>query len=190
MRRSSLKIRSATNKDRDGIWRIFHEVVATGDTYAFDPAISRREALAYWFAPRTHAYVAERQSAGDGVAVAGKPAVSSPATLVEDLQIVGTYILRPNQSGGGSHVANAAFMVAPETRGQGIGRAMGEHCLTEARRLGFRAMQFNFVVSTNESAVRLWQQLGFEIVGTLPGAFCHPEDGYVDVHVMYCSLLP
>ncbi len=79
-------------------------------------------------------------------------------------------------------------MVAPEARGQGIGRAMGEHCLSEARRLGFRAMQFNFVVSINESAVRLWQQLGFEIVGTLPGAFCHPESGYVDVYVMYRSL--
>jgi ribosomal protein S18 acetylase RimI-like enzyme len=189
MRRGSLKIRSATNKDRDGIWRIFHQVVATGDTYAFDPAISRREALAYWFAPGTHAYVAERQSAGDGVTVAGEPAAFSMATPVEDLQIVGTYILRPNQSGGGSHVANAAFMVAPETRGQGIGRAMGEHCLSEARRFGFRAMQFNFVVSTNQSAVRLWQQLGFEIVGTLPGAFCHPQKGYVDVYVMYRSLL-
>ena len=80
-------------------------------------------------------------------------------------------------------------MVAPEARGQGIGRAMGEHCLSEARRLGFRAMQFNFVVSTNESAVRLWQQLGFKIVGTLPGAFRHPEKGYVDVYVMYRSLL-
>jgi GNAT superfamily N-acetyltransferase len=189
MRRGSLKIRSATNKDRDGIWRIFHQVVATGDTYAFDPAISRREALAYWFAPGSHAYVAERQSAGDGVTVAGEPAAFSMVTPVEDLQIVGTYILRPNQSGGGSHVANAAFMVAPETRGQGIGRAMGEHCLSEARRFGFRAMQFNFVVSTNQSAVRLWQQLGFEIVGTLPGAFCHPQKGYVDVYVMYRSLL-
>ena len=80
-------------------------------------------------------------------------------------------------------------MVAPEARGQGIGRAMGEHCLSEARRLGFRAMQFNFVVSTNESAVRLWQQLGFNIVGTLPGAFRHPEKGYIDVYVMHRSLL-
>jgi L-amino acid N-acyltransferase YncA len=189
MRRSSLKIRSATNKDRDGIWRIFHEVVATGETYAFDPAISRRDALAYWFAPRTHTYVAARESAGDGVAVLGKPTASPTATAVQDLQIVGTYILRPNQSGGGSHVANAAFMVAPEARGQGIGRAMGEHCLSEARRLGFLAMQFNFVVSTNESAVRLWQQLGFKIVGTLPSAFRHPEKVYIDVYVMYRSLL-
>jgi ribosomal protein S18 acetylase RimI-like enzyme len=80
-------------------------------------------------------------------------------------------------------------MVAPAARGQGIGRAMGEHCLSEARRLGFRAMQFNFVVSTNDLAARLWQKLGFKIVGTLPGAFHHPEKGYVDVYIMFCSLL-
>jgi len=161
-----MKIRPAAEADRAAIWKIFHEVVAAGDTYAIDPDMSREEALAYWFSADTRTYVA------DGT-----------------LGVVGTYILRPNQSGGGSHVANAAFMVAPEARGQGIGRAMGEHCLSEARRLGFRAMQFNFVVSTNESAVRLWQQLGFQIVGTLPRAFCHPENGYVDVYVMYCSLL-
>lgn len=161
-----MKIRAAAQADRAAIWKIFHEVVAAGDTYAIDPEMSREDALAYWFSADTRTYVAD-----------------------STVGAVGTYILRPNQSGGGSHVANAAFMVAPEARGQGIGRAMGEHCLSEARRLGFRAMQFNFVVSTNESAVRLWQQLGFEIVGTLPGAFCHPENGYVDVYVMYCSLL-
>jgi L-amino acid N-acyltransferase YncA len=161
-----MKIRAAAQADRGAIWKIFHEVVAAGDTYAIDPEMSREDALAYWFSADTRTYVAD-----------------------STVGVVGTYILRPNQSGGGSHVANAAFMVALEARGQGIGRAMGEHCLSEARRLGFRAMQFNFVVSTNESAVRLWQQLGFEIVGTLPGAFCHPESGYVDVYVMYCSLL-
>jgi L-amino acid N-acyltransferase YncA len=161
-----MKIRPAAEADRAAIWKIFHEVVAAGDTYAIDPDMSREEALAYWFSAHTRTYVAD-----------------------STVGVVGTYILRPNQSGGGSHVANAAFMVAPEARGQGIGRAMGEHCLSEARRLGFRAMQFNFVASTNESAVRLWQQLGFEIVGTLPGAFCHPKNGYVDVYVMYCSLL-
>jgi L-amino acid N-acyltransferase YncA len=161
-----MKIRAAAEADRAAIWKIFREVVAAGDTYAIDPGISREEALAYWFSADARTYVADSK-----------------------VGIVGTYILRPNQSGGGSHVANAAFMVAPEARGQGIGRAMGEHCLSEARRLGFRAMQFNFVVSTNESAVRLWQQLGFKIVGTLPGAFCHPKNGYVDVYVMYCSLL-
>ena len=157
-----LNIRPATDSDRDTIWEIFHEVIATGDTYPIDPEMSREDALAYWFQTGASAFVAEK-----------------------DGQIVGIYTLHPNQSGGGAHVANAAFMVPAVARGQGIGRAMGEHCLREARRLGFRAMQFNFVVSTNESAVKLWQKLGMKIVATLPGAFRHPEKGYVDVYVMF-----
>src|SRR6266536_101405 len=106
----------------------------------------------------------------------------------KDGTVVGTYILRPNQLGPGSHVANAAFMVEPNAQGLGVGRRMAEHCLSEARRKGFRAIQFNFVVSTNTSAIHLWEQLGFKIVGTLPGAFRHPEKGYVDVYVMFRSL--
>jgi ribosomal protein S18 acetylase RimI-like enzyme len=162
-----MKIRPGIDADRDAIWNIFHEVVAAADTYALDSHISREDALAYWFAPGTHTYVAEQPAIG----------------------VAGSYILRPNQSGGGSHVANAGFMVSASARGQGIGRAMAEHCLSEARRLGFRAMQFNYVISTNIAAIRLWQDLGFEIVGTLAGAFRHPDKGYVDVYVMYCSLL-
>jgi GNAT superfamily N-acetyltransferase len=161
-----INLRPAIDLDRAAIWTIFHSVIASGDTYAFDSQMPRQEALAYWFRSDTHTYVAE-----------------------SDGRVVGTYILRANHLGSGSHVANAAFMVAPDAQGQGIGRAMGEHCLNEARRLGFRAMQFNFVVSTNESAIRLWQRLGFKIVGTLPEAFRHPEMGYVDVHVMFRSLL-
>jgi L-amino acid N-acyltransferase YncA len=161
-----LKIRPATKADHDSIWKIFHAVVAPGDTYAIDPNISRKDALAYWFASGTRTYVAEQ------------PPKS----------VVGTYILKANQAGGGAHVANAAFMVAPEARAQGIGRAMAEHCLAEARGFGFRAMQFNFVVSTNESAIHLWKELGFKIVGTLPGAFRHPLKGDVDVYVMYREL--
>ena len=161
-----MKIRPATEADRDAIWNIFHEVGGAGHTYALDPNMSREDALAYWFARGTHTYVAE----ADG-------------------RINGTYILRPNQSGGGSHVANAAFMVPASARGEGIGRAMAEHCLSEARRLGFLAMQFNFVISTNTPAIRLWQELGFKIVGTLPGAFCHPKNEYIDVYVMYRSLM-
>jgi L-amino acid N-acyltransferase YncA len=160
-----LTIRPATVADHDAIWKIFHEIVAPGDTYAFDPQISREEALAYWLRLDTHTFVAEN-----------------------DGRVVGTYILKANQSGPGAHVANAACMVPAAARGKGIGRAMAEHCLNEARRLGFSAMQFNFVISTNESAIRLWQQLGFEIVGTLPGAFRHPQKGYVDVYVMFRSL--
>jgi len=160
-----MKIRAATEADRDAVWNIFHETIATGDTYAFDPKMSREEALAYWFRVDTHTYVAEK---------AGR--------------VVGTYILKPNQLGPGSHVANAAFMVASDAQGSGVGRSMAEHCLGEARRMGFRAMQFNFVVSTNTPAIHLWKQLGFKIVGTLPGAFHHPEKGYVDVYVMCRSL--
>ena len=161
----SSQIRQATAADSDAIWDIFRSVVATGDTYAFDPDISRDDALAYWLHPSNWRYVAEREG-----------------------NIVGTYILKANQPGLGSHVANAAFMVSAPARGLGVGRAMGEHSLAEARRLGFRAMQFNFVVSTNESAVRLWQQLGFKVVGTLPGAFRHSQKGFVDAYVMFRSL--
>ena len=162
-----MKIRAATGADHDAIWNIFHEIVAAGDTYAFDPQMSREEALAYWFRADMHTYVAEK-----------------------DGRVLGTYILRPNQLGPGSHVANAAFMVASDAQGSGVGRKMAEHCLDEARRMGFRAVQFNFIVSTNAPAIHLWEQLGFKIVGALPGPFHHPEQGYVDVYVMYCSLLP
>ena len=161
-----IEIRAATEADRDAIWNIFHEIIAAGDTYAFDPKMSREEALAYWFRADTHPYVAEK---GD--------------------RIAGTYLVRPNQLGPGSHVANAAFMVASDAQGFGVGRRMAEHCLSEARRMGFRAMQFNFVISTNTPAIHLWEQLGFKIVGTLPGAFHHAEKGYVDVYVMYRSLV-
>ena len=182
-----MKIRTATEADRDAIWNIFREVVAAGDTYALDPNISREDALAYWFASGTRTYVTQGDPVEDGVPVPGKPTASSEITHTP--QILGTYILRPNQSGGGSHVANAGFMVSAGARGQGIGRAMAEHCLSEARRLGFRGMQFNYVISTNTAAIRLWQDLGFDIVGTLPGAFRHPDKGHVDVYVMYRSLL-
>ena len=161
-----MKIRPAIEADCDVIWEIFYQALAAGDTYALDPHMSREDALAYWFARGTHTYISEM-----------------------DGRINGTYILRPNQSGGGSHVANAAFIVGESARGQGIGRAMAEHCLSEARRLGFRAMQFNFVISTNVAAIRLWQDLGFKIVGTLPRAFRHPKNGYVDVYVMYRLLV-
>jgi len=160
-----LRIREASAFDSEPIWDIFHAVVSRGDTYAFDPKIPREDALAYWLHPANRCFVAEREG-----------------------RIVGTYILKANQPGLGAHVANAAYMVSPDARGLGVGRAMGEHSLTEARRLGFRAMQFNFVVSTNDSAVRLWQGLGFSIVGTLPGAFHHPSGQYVDAYVMFRSL--
>jgi L-amino acid N-acyltransferase YncA len=159
------QLRPATIADADGIWEIFHAVVVPGDTFVFAPQTSREEALAYWFGAGTHAYVAEREG-----------------------KVVGSYVLKPNQPGLGAHVANAAYMVSPAARGLGIGRLLGDHSLVEARRLGFRAMQFNAVVSTNEPAVKLWQRLGFRIVGTLPGAFRHAKLGFVDLFVMYREL--
>jgi len=185
-----IQVRAATEADRDAIWNIFHEIIASGDTYAFDPKMSREEALAYWFRADTHTYVAEvdRESVGEADSFPGT-ATPSPTGEMNKRVIVVTYILRPNQAGGGSHVANAAFMVASDAKGCRVGRRMAEHCLGQARGMGFRAMQFNFVVSTNAPAIHLWEQLGFKIVGTLPGAFHHPEKGYVDVYVMYRSLL-
>jgi len=159
-----MKIRPATDSDQNAIWEIFREVIAAGETYPLEPDISREDALAYWLQRKSYVFVAEK-----------------------DGEIVGSYTLHANQAAGGKHVANAAFIVAKRGRGQGVGRALGEHCLREARRVGFRAMQFNFVVSTNESAVKLWQELGMRIVGTLPRAFRHPQRGYVDVYVMFQS---
>jgi len=161
----TLTIRPATAADHEPIWRIFEPVLATGDTHAFAPNASREEVLGYWFQPSAHTWVAEHEG-----------------------RIVGTYLIRPNQPGLGDHVANGGFVVAAGARRLGVGRAMGEHALREARRLGFLAMQFNFVVSTNTAAVVLWQQLGFAIVGTLPGAFRHAEQGFVDAHVMFRQL--
>lgn len=157
-----MTIRPATNADADAIWRIFHAVVAGGDTYAFLPETPKSEAIAYFLGPGIASWVAE----ADG-------------------RVIGVYKLIPNHIGFGSHVANASFMVDPAAHGQGAGRQMGEHCLEQARRAGYSAMQFNFVVSTNTAAVELWKKLGFEIVGTLPKAFRHARLGHVDAFVMH-----
>jgi GNAT superfamily N-acetyltransferase len=137
-------------------------VVAKGDTYAYDPATSKEEARAIWMAPGLRTYAA-----------------------FSDGEVVGTYILKANQPGLGSHVANAGYMVHPGHSGKGIGRALCEHSLEEARREGFLAMQFNIVVSTNENAVALWKKMGFTIVGTVPKAFRHRSLGLVDTYVMH-----
>ncbi|HWB02602.1 MAG TPA: GNAT family N-acetyltransferase [Verrucomicrobiales bacterium] len=161
-----IDIRPATSTDRESVWEIFKSVVRAGDAFVFDPDISREEALAYWFREDHRVYVAEHEN-----------------------RIIGSYIFRANQPGLGSHIANASFMVSPSARGLGAGRTMGEHCLREAAAAGFRGMQFNIVVSTNEAAVHLWESLGFAIAGTLPGAFRHATLGYVDAFVMFRSLL-
>ena len=158
-------IRPVQPEDYDAVWRIFHEVVARGDTYAYSPATSRDEALRLWVDVPRATYVADVEN-----------------------EVLGTYYLKTNQPGLGAHVCNAGYMVAGQARGRGVGRAMAEHSLEEARRLGYRAMQYNFVASTNEGAIRLWKRLGFDVVGTLPGAFRHQGQGYVDALVMYRHL--
>lgn len=155
-------IRPATAADGAAIWRIFQAVVAPGDTYSFAGDTTEAEAVAYFLGAGISSFVADD---GD--------------------RVVGMYKLIPNRIGRGSHVANASFMVDPAAHGRGIGRALGEHCLDEARRQGYEAMQFNFVVSTNTAGVTLWKKLGFEIVGTLPRAFDHARLGHVDAYVMH-----
>ena len=166
-----MKIRAATATDADAIWAILESFFRVGETYALPRDITKKDALAYWFAPGNEVYVAETEEA-----------------VEEDNAILGTYLLRANQQGGGAHVANCGYITAPWASGRGIARSMCEHSLARAKERGFRAMQFNFVVSTNERAVRLWQSLGFEIVGRLPGAFHHPKAGFVDAYVMYRNL--
>lgn len=151
--------------DAEGVWSILEPIFRRGDTYAIAPEISREDALAFWF---DHPRVRVSQ--------------------LSDGWIAGTYFLGPNQAGAGRHVANCGYAVHPEARGLGLGRSMCTDSLDVARAEGFHAMQFNLVVSTNEAAVHLWQDLGFDVVGTIPEAFDHPEVGFVDAHVMYRAL--
>ena len=160
-----LLIRTAVLADRAAIWGILEPVIRAAETYALPADLSKADALAYWMGPGREVFVAE-----------------------QDGQVVGTYFLCANQKGGGDHVANAAYATLRPMRGRGIARGMAEHSLAEARRRGFLAMQYNFVVSSNQDAVHLWQRLGFEIVGRLPGAFRHPQLGPVDALVMFRRL--
>jgi ribosomal protein S18 acetylase RimI-like enzyme len=160
-----LLIRAAEASDADAIWAILESVIRAGETYTLPRDMTRDEALAFWFAEGHEAFVAE-----------------------ENESVAGTYFLCANQKGGGSHVANCGYVTAEAAQGRGVARAMCEHSLERARERGFRALQFNFVVSTNKRAVSLWESFGFEIVGRLPEAFRHPEKGYVDAYVMYRSL--
>lgn len=157
-----MTIRPASTADADAIGRIFTKVIASGDTYTFTPGTPPDVGVAYFLGPGIASWVIE-----------------------DDGRVIGMYKLIPNRIGLGSHVANASFMVDPDEHGKGAGRAMGEHCLAEARRAGYDAMQFNFVVSTNAAGVALWQKLGFQIVGTLPKAFKHARLGLVDAYVMH-----
>jgi len=158
-------IRPAEANDDTALWAILEPTFRAGETYPIPRDISRADALAYWRSPGHSVFVAE-----------------------QDDRIVGTYYLRANTRGGGAHVANCGYMVAPEAMGHGVARAMCAHSLDETRARGFRAMQFNFVIASNERAVKLWQSCGFAIVGTLPQVFAHPRLGLVDAYVMHRAL--
>jgi ribosomal protein S18 acetylase RimI-like enzyme len=158
-------IRNARPEDATAIWSIIQPVIQAGETYTLDRDMTEKEALAYWLSADKETFVAE-----------------------EDGMILGTYYMRPNQAGGGSHICNCGFMTSARATGRGVARQMCEHALAHARSRGYRGMQFNFVVITNEHAVRLWQKLGFEAVGRLPLAFHHPVHGYVDALVMFQAL--
>lgn len=160
-----IEFRPATEADKPAIWRIIKAVIATGDTYVYRPDSSEEEMMATWFLPEKHNYVA-----------------------VIDGEIVATFWLRANQPGLGSHVANAAYMVSPAAKGKGIGKQMALWSLDEARRLGFTAMQFNFVVKSNENTVALWKKIGFEIIGEIPDAFQHAQNGLTNAYIMYRKL--
>jgi GNAT superfamily N-acetyltransferase len=158
----TMEIREIQVSEFDLIWPIFRAVVAAGDTYAYDPAITVEAARALWTTPPCRAFAAS-----------------------EGGRVVGCYMLHPNQAGPGDHVANAGYMVAPEARGRGIAGRLCEHSLDIARAAGFPAMQFNAVVACNGPAVHLWQKHGFAIVGRVPQAFRHPVHGLTDLLVMH-----
>jgi ribosomal protein S18 acetylase RimI-like enzyme len=160
-----LEIRNAINNDYDAIWEIIRDVIATGDTYVFSPTSSKEKMLSYWCAPGAHTYIA----------------------LLNN-ELVGTFVIKDNQPDLGAHIANAGYMVSPLAAGQGIGKAMAAFSLQEAKRLGYKAMQFNIVVKTNERAVRLWQHLGFSIIGEIPEAFNHRVHGLTNAYIMYKKL--
>jgi ribosomal protein S18 acetylase RimI-like enzyme len=158
-------IRPVVLADYEAIWEILEPVIRAGESYALARDMPKAEALAYWIAPDRETFVAERES-----------------------EILGTYFLRPNQAGGGSHIANCGYVTHAQACGQGIARQMCEHSLRHALRQSYRAMQFNFVLASNSRAVGLWQSLGFETIGRIPDAFRHPGLGFVDALIMFRPL--
>lgn len=160
-----LHIREATDADFERIWPIFQAIASAGDTYAYPRDVTKAEGKRLWLDLPRKTFVAE-----------------------DDSELLGTYYIKTNQAGPGAHVCNCGYMVASSARGRGIATAMCKHSLRVALELGYEAMQFNFVASTNEGAVRLWQKLGFDIVGRVPGAFKHPGQGNVDALIMYKRL--
>jgi L-amino acid N-acyltransferase YncA len=160
------RIRPATDDDWPRIWPFFQQTVDAGETYAYPDGLTLETARDLWM---------ERPP--------GRTVV-----LEEEGTILGSAKMGPNRPGRGDHVGTASFMVAPEARGRGVGRAMAEDVVRWHREQGYRGIQFNAVVETNVAAVRLWQALGFEIIGTVPGAFRSATQGEVGLHVMYLGL--
>jgi ribosomal protein S18 acetylase RimI-like enzyme len=157
-----MHIRPALRSDADAVWAILEPTIRAGETYTLPADMIREDALAFWTSPDHEVFVVE-----------------------ENEIVVGTYFLRANHRGGGSHVCNCGYVTAPHASGRGIARTMCTHSLERARERGFLAMQFNFVISSNERAVRLWESFGFNTVGRLPQAFRHPTRGLVDSLVMH-----
>jgi len=158
-------IRKTEKEDFSRVWEIFKQVIEEREYYTYDEHTPRVYIEENWINEENLSYVAKIEG-----------------------EIAGVYIVRPNQPGHGKHIANAAYMVDNRFRNHGIGRKLGEHSLLAAKEVGYHAMQYNFVVSTNVGAIKLWQSLGFDIIGTIPEAFHHFEKGYVDAHIMYRKL--
>ncbi|MDA8578642.1 GNAT family N-acetyltransferase [Rhodobacteraceae bacterium] len=160
-----MTVHPATPADCDQIWALLQPVFSAGDTYAVDPLIDRDAAITYWMDAEKTAFI-----------------------LRVDGQAVGTYYIRANQPGGGAHICNCGFITAPLARGKGVARRMLEHALIEAKQQGYRAMQFNFVLASNQRALAIWQRYGFATIGRIPQAFLHPKQGYVDALILHRSL--
>jgi len=157
-----LKIRKASRMDIDQVWEIFSQVISTGDTYVFSPDTPKEDLIKHWFDKDMETYVYELNK-----------------------EILGTYIIKPNQIDLGNHIANCSYMVTPNVQGKGIGKKLCEHSLQVAKKRGYLGIQFNIVVSTNTSAINLWKKYGFKIIGTLPKAFRHSKLGYTDTYIMF-----
>ena len=161
-----VSIRKYKDEDREGIEKIIKYVVSQGDSYTYSPDTPLESVIEDWISPEKDTFV----------------------VITEEGEVVGTFYIKANQIGLGSHIANGSYMVAPDARRKGIGKLMGEFSIEEAKRQGYRAMQFNFVVKSNEKAVKLWQNLGFEIIGEIPNAFRHSQNGMTNAYIMYRKL--
>ena len=160
-----VEIRNANENDKAAVWQIIKAVIAGGDTYVFESDTPEELMIEYWFSPEKYVYVAE-----------------------ENGKMLGTYWIKANQPGLGDHVGNGAYMVSSEAKGKGIGKMMALHSIEEARRKGFQSIQFNFVVKSNTVAVNLWKSVGFEVIGEIPDAFRHKQNGLTNAYIMYRKL--